>query len=376
MVGNTSQHVFEQALNECDMVINVPEEGEISPTWTFYWGSCIVYPNANPERWFVARFEMQMSLCSMEHGPTGNLRLAAHGLPTRVHPLDKLNQPLLEERFCIISTTGPMPEASYRLELKDQATTELFAGCLQGLQNTVVHLESKASTNGQKDAPSSATSIASKPQRNPASHEEKLSVNGGDPTSLNGLELSLAVNDSAVSESLVDIDETQSTQPAPKMDIHNAIEDTLGLVDRIAEALVDMGPFPNPFDSVEKTVENFLTVKYPSLESMDRVKVNDALKGIISTIVDIKQLTRSVDASATFSTSSSKLEVPESVKEFLKPITYSPETLHKFRPRAILPDGALRSSSTVNENRWQSEIWKNNGKSTRSRERASTKTIF
>ena len=258
MADHASHQTFQGAQAKCDIVINTPEEGNITPTWTFYWGSCIVYPNANPERWFVARFEMQMAVSSIENSPTGTLHLAADGLPPRVHAVDKLNHPLLEGKCCILTTKGPVAEASYRLELKDQATTTLFARCLTGLQKTVVFYASK-----KKDSPTERALPTKK-----VSPTERASTTGkASPTDL-------TVEQSSVATSLVDINE----------------------------------PPGNSY--------------------------------------------------ATSTSQQAKSQVPESMRDFLKPITYSPETLQKFRGRAVLPAGTPWSPTAGKTNAcWESEVW-------------------
>lgn len=121
-------------LELCDFFTNDPGD-EPNPVWKVYHGQCMVYPTPSPNTRFIAAFEMVMRMNS-NGPPQGFLYLNKEGLPTRSHELTTLWNPAMHENYCLLSTHDD--QYSYRLELKDKETTEVFAAALEGLQQSLV----------------------------------------------------------------------------------------------------------------------------------------------------------------------------------------------------------------------------------------------
>lgn len=294
---------------------------------------------------------MWMEFPSRESGPKGSLHLATNALASRVHSVETLNPPLLEGRFCIISTIGPTPEESYCLELKDQATTKLFADCLQGLQNTVKHHRPEAwatrHNGGADSGPPNASGGMSSSTQECKSQSAQNSTNS-----------TRVAEKGTQTEYLIDIGEDLST-PSSKVDIRKAAEEILNHLNQVAEALA-AARILKSFKPVAAVVVKILTEKYPTLGCMGCVKVSEAVEGIVNILVGLKRST----------TQQTEVQIPESVKDFLKPITYSPESLKKFRHRGVLPKCPV-SPTLANGTRPRSSygldyVLKENGKSRRS----------
>jgi hypothetical protein len=352
-------------ISKCDIVSNPLKEGDVPTTWTVYCGSCMVFPNARPNNAFIADFKMEIRFQDDSRDLEGRIHFRAEGLPPRVHALDELDHPFLVGDICVVSTLGPVPEASYHLQLKSLEKTKLFADCFQGLQQSMaLHNEKKRSVNGHSKSPESAPPSVS-------ARQPTHGTNGGNGCRNKEGTSSDSKKDSGLSmateeghrEPLIDIDdgEEPDLQQKSETDIQNATEELIGVVDKMAGALAVTGTVPNYFATVTTTVERVLSEKYPNLKGTERAKITGHLRNIMTAIIGAKQ-------GATLGTWTTT-SIPMSMREFERPITYSPNSLKKLRGHGIIRQSAAWSSAAESGTSAQTDpeleayIWFTKGKS-------------
>lgn len=330
-------------ISKCDIVSNPLKGVEVPTTWTVYWGSCMVFPNTQPNNAFVAEFKMEIIFPDGSKDLEGSIHFKADGLPPRVHALDKLNHPSLVGDICVVSTLGPAPDASYHLQLKSREKTKLFADCLQGLQQSMaLHNKQKRSLNGHSKPLGRAPPSVSAKQPTNENNRGNASQNKEDTSSdsKKDSDLSIATKDGH-NELLIDISdgEEPGLQQNSETDIQSATEELMNLVDKIAGALAVGGTGPNFFYTVSTTVERILSENYPNLKGTERAKITGHLRNILTAIIGAKQ-GATIGNRATTS-------IPVSMREFQRPITYSPDALKKLRAHGSVRKGVAWSYAGV-----------------------------
>ncbi|CAH0048960.1 unnamed protein product [Clonostachys solani] len=365
-----------------------------------YFGTFMNYPGSGgPEDPFTVDFEIKVKVSP----PSAWLHLHARG-GRREHDISLLDTPQMVNQFCILTTKGG-PNAKYFLEFANLTATKLFSDCVHNTQKWLTHTRENAIPEaGSTTPPAVETEVsptakpdtgealsAGKPkvlptakpevpptakpdtdeveaENNHQDHESKENhpeqfINKAENQSEvlpkadqeteqnpNGVaEQKEALHTSEETACLISIAESLAPNTSEKKVSNSAArKGTEKAFDGLWEAagalfstMVSAGEGQRK--QVHEEIEEALEEKWRENKIPETYsKVKDAFLTNLQSFIDMRfDLIKQVIQMTNHSTSQN---VPESMKEFLKPICYRPEDLEHLRPNATdCPEGIKKA---------------------------------
>lgn len=343
--ASAATHFWEN-LSRCTLAVNTPTERERTSAFSFYTGQCIMHLADGPAQWFLANFEMKMRFPSAATPVAARLYLFAEGKPPKCHDVESLNAPVMEGSRCSISSIGEGPRVCYLLQLKDQVTTQLFADCLLGLQKTITKLSGNSHPKNDEVLYSQAEDgQRAIPDAN-SEYQEQESPN-------------------SEADSLIDVSDELPFDTEEDEAIYLGARRALDAIDSVSKKLAVMQSESDKFSQVMKAADSFLG-HFNGVDLLEMWSFKTALVKVMELSTAFEKRQSSNDATPTTPPLPQRqTSIPESVKEMMKPITYSAEALEKFKDRATVPDrGRTMEDSHMSEGfdmdqpEWVSQVWR------------------
>lgn len=281
----------------------------------------MVYRTPDLSEHFVAKFVMQLNIADGEQQDAGFLHLAAPGCEPRTHNILSLRKPVASDncRICFLRSIDEAEPYVYRLEFKDHQTTREFAETIISLQQALEDPDPKEST---------------------------------------ALVVSPSSDDHPLMGNLVDV------SPVPSIDTSSILKSiTVEAVDAIYQmanqmsTLIDvqqLDPQSAPFDAISKQMKHNW---FERVRGSERAGLEQMVRDLVQTLFCLNHgLSKTLGSDG--STNDEYASVPESLREFLKPIKYTAGELmdlkglaldcsNNFKNTKFLPKRELEQVSSI-----------------------------
>ena len=325
----------------------------------------MVFPSdKGPVKWFVAKFEAHLRVPSPGVRAAARLELSAEGRPPKSHDVMSLNYPYMSDGCCVVETIGKPPDASYHLQLRDEEFTKLFADSLYGLQSFIdkhlrqdlAQLNQRTSSSTENGHAGSSTRVA---EIEDTLRQRNLTTNGMRPSSPGGGTIGSPLQ----TYSLIDLTEDLPSESTEDAAISGWTHQIIELLGQLTKKLVARPRQEDQLEPVLKAIDSCLDSD-EGLEFQDKCLFKTRLSNLLQLTLQFeKRKHPEIDQSAVSAREKYQSSVPESMKEMMKPIKYSSETLKRFKSRGMVPSGADLRSACTGENAagtdsgWKSQVW-------------------
>jgi hypothetical protein len=322
-----------------------------------------------PVQWFVAKFETHVRFPSPGVRAAARLQLFAEGRPPQSHDVMSLAKPYISDGCCVLETIGKPPDASYRLQLRDEDFTQLFADSLHGLQSFIAkHLRQDLAQLDQRTSSSTANRHAGSStcvaKTEDTLRQRILATSGMRPSSPGGG----TIGSPPQTYSLIDLTEDLPSESTEDAAISGWTHQIIELLGQLTKKLVARPRQEDQLEPVLKAIDSCLDSD-KGLEFQDKCLFKTRLSNLLQLTLQFeKRKHPEVDQSAGSVRDKHQSGVPESMKEMMKPIKYSSETLKRFKSRGMVPSGAELRSACAGENAagtdsgWKSQVWIQKGR--------------